>query len=198
MNVAIVILAAGAASRMGQPKQLLPINGKSLIKHVTEIAMDTPCYPITVVLGANRQLIRSELDKMPITVIDNPKWEEGMASSIKIGLIGAYMTAKEIEAVIFLTVDMPYVSSDLIKKMIVKSVENPECQVVASKYDGQIGIPVLFKRPIFNDLLDLTSEQGAKKVILKHIENTKTIDFPEGKFDLDTQIDYQNYLQRLN
>lgn len=198
MNVAIVILAAGAASRMGQPKQLLPINGKSLIKYITEIAMDTACYPVTVVLGANRQLIRGELDKMPITVIDNPKWEDGMASSIKMGLIGTYMTAKEIEAVIFLTVDMPYISSELINKLIEKAIQNPDSQIIASKYDGQIGIPVLFKRSIFNDLLDLSGEQGAKKVILQHLNNTKTIDFPEGKFDLDTQVDYQNYLQRLN
>ncbi|MCU0325260.1 MAG: nucleotidyltransferase family protein [Spirosomaceae bacterium] len=198
MNVAIIILAAGAASRMGQPKQLLPVKGRSLIKYITEIAMDTPCYPITVVLGANRQLIRGELDKMPITVIDNPKWEDGMATSIKMGLIGSYMTAKEIEAAIFLTVDMPYISSELINQLIDKAVQNPDSRIIASKYDGQIGIPVLFKRSIFNDLLDLNGEQGAKKVILQHLDNTETIDFPEGKFDLDTVVDYQDYLKRQN
>lgn len=183
---------------MGQPKQLLDINGKSLIKNITEVALDTPCFPITVVLGANRDLIRTEIEKMPITVIDNPKWKEGMSSSIKMGLIGAYMTTKAIEAAIFLTVDMPYITKEIIEKLIQKASENHDIQIVACKYDGQIGIPVLFKRTLFNELLDLTGEQGAKKVIINHLDKTQTVDFPAGKFDLDTMIDYQNYLSRVN
>ncbi len=198
MDIAIIILAAGASSRMGQPKQLLNIEGKSLIRHITEIALETECFPITVVLGANKNLIRAELDKMPITIIENPKWEEGMSSSVKMGLIGAYMTSKAIEAVIFLTVDMPYINKELIDIMIQKAFESVDNQIVACKYDGQIGVPVLFKRELFNDLLDLTGEQGAKKVIQKHLDKTKTVDFPAGKYDLDTMIDYQNYLSRTN
>jgi hypothetical protein len=72
MNTAIIILAAGASSRMGAPKQLLLIDGKTLIKRTFDTAMDTPCHPIVLVLGANRDLIRKETEKMPITVIDNP------------------------------------------------------------------------------------------------------------------------------
>jgi molybdenum cofactor cytidylyltransferase len=198
LNVAIIILAAGASSRMGQPKQLLDINGKSLLRHIAEIALETNCYPITVVLGANRQLIRGELDKMPITIIDNPKWEEGMSSSIKMGLVGAYMTAKEIEAAIFLTVDMPYITKEIIEKMIQKASESTDNQLIACKYDEQVGIPVLFKRELFNELLDLTGEQGAKKVITKHLDKMKSIDFPAGKYDLDTMVDYERFIKAPN
>lgn len=203
MNIGIVILAAGASSRMGVPKQLLHIDGISLIKRVTELAMETACYPIVVVLGANRQLIRKELERMPITIIDNPQWENGMSSSIKMGLAGSYMTYKELEAVIFLTADMPLVSVELIQKMIKKAetfTENTENSpdIVACKYNGQIGIPVLFKRKLFNDLLELSGDNGAKKVILANKEHTATIDFPEGKIDLDTIEEYRKFLSNYN
>ena len=203
MNTGLVILAAGASSRMGVPKQLLHIDGQSLIKRITEMAMETTTYPIVVVLGANRQMIRKELERMPITIIDNPQWENGMSSSIKMGLVGSYMTFKELEAIIFLTVDMPLVSVELIENMIDRADEVMETtqelpDIVACKYDGQIGIPVLFKRKLFNDLLELSGDIGAKKVIIAHKKQTTTIDFPEGKIDLDTIEEYRSFMSNYN
>ncbi len=198
MNTAIIILAAGASSRMGAPKQLLLVDGKTLIKRICDTAMDTPCHPIVAVLGANRNLIRKETERMPITVIDNPQWENGMSSSIKMGLAGAYMTEKAIEAAIFLTVDMPYVSVELINKMIEKAESDEKIEIVACKYDGQIGIPVLFKRSLFTNLLELTGDEGAKKVVMKNKEKTAFIDFPEGKLDLDTIDEYRNFVSNYN
>lgn len=198
MNTAIIILAAGASSRMGAPKQLLLVDGKTLIKRICETAMDTPCHPIVTVLGANRNLIRKETERMPITVIDNPQWENGMSSSIKMGLAGAYMTEEAIEAAIFLTVDMPYVNAELINKMIEKAESDEKIEIVACKYDSQMGIPVLFKRTLFTDLLELTGDEGAKKVVLKNKDKTAFIDFPEGKLDLDTIDEYRNFVSNYN
>jgi molybdenum cofactor cytidylyltransferase len=203
MNTSIIILAAGASSRMGMPKQLLMIEGKTLIKRVSEMALDTSCHPIVVVLGANKEPIRKEIEKIPLTIIENPKWEDGMSSSMKMGLVGAYMTEKEIDAVIFLTVDMPFVSAKLINDMITKATENPDSQIVACSYEKQIGtptvgIPVLFKRSLFNDLLELKGDEGAKKIVLKNKDKTTLIDFPEGKFDLDTIDEYWNFVGQLN
>ncbi len=198
MNTAIIILAAGASSRMGAPKQLLLVDGKTLIKRICETAMDTPCHPIVTVLGANRNLIRKETERMPITVIDNPQWENGMSSSIKMGLAGAYMTEEAIEAAIFLTVDMPYVNAELINKMIEKAESDEKIEIVACKYDSQMGIPVLFKRTLFTDLLELTGDEGAKKVVLKNKDKTAFIDFPEGKLDLDTIDEYRNFVSNFN
>jgi molybdenum cofactor cytidylyltransferase len=203
MNVSIIILAAGASSRMGMPKQLLMIEGKTLIKRVSEMAIDTPCHPIVVVLGANKEPIRKEMEKIPLTIIENPQWENGMSSSIKMGLVGAYMTEKEIDAVIFLTVDMPFVSAELIKEMIQKATENPDSQIVACNYEKQfgtptVGIPVLFKRSLFNDLLELKGDEGAKKIIQKNKDKSSFIYFPEGKFDLDTIDEYWNFVGQIN
>lgn len=198
MKVSIIILAAGASTRMGAPKQLLLIDGKTLIKRINEIALDTSCYPIVTVLGANRALIRHELDKMPLTIIDNPQWEKGMSSSIKMGLAGAYMTQKEIDAVIFLTVDMPFVNVKLINEMIQKAIENPDSDIIACKYDNQIGIPVLFKRNLLADLLELEGDEGAKKIVLKNKDKTLFVEFPEGKYDLDTIEEYRNFVSNYN
>jgi molybdenum cofactor cytidylyltransferase len=199
MNVSIIILAAGASSRMGVPKQLLLVEGKTLIKRIGEIAMDTPSHPIVMVLGANRTMIKPELEKMPITIIDNPQWENGMSSSIKMGLAGAYLTQKDIDAAIFLTVDMPYVSVELINNMIIKANENPDSQIVACKHSQQtIGIPVLFKRSLFADLLELKGDEGAKKIVLKNKATSVFVDFPEGKFDLDTMEEYRNFVSNYN
>jgi molybdenum cofactor cytidylyltransferase len=203
MNVGIVILAAGASSRMGAPKQLLQIDGRSLIKRIAETAMDAPCYPIVVVLGANREMIRKELTDMPITIIDNPQWEKGMSGSIKMGLAGAYMTFKDLESIIFLTADMPLVSVDLIKRLISKAEQvsekiNDVPDIVACSYGGQMGIPVLFRRNLFNDLLELSGDNGAKKVILANKVRTVTVEFPEGRIDLDTLEEYRSFLSNFN
>ena len=119
------------------------------------------------------------------------------------GLAGSYMTFKELESIIFLTADMPLISAELIQKMIIKAEEvseisNDTPDIVACKYGGQPGIPVLFKRKLFNDLLELSGDNGAKKIILANKEKTSTVDFPEGKIDLDTIEEYRNFLSNYN
>ncbi len=202
MNVGIIILAAGASSRMGLPKQLMLIEGKTMIKRIIDNTLETPCYPIVAVLGANADLLKQELIKVPITIIDNPNWKQGMASSMKMGLVGAYMTQKEIDAVIFLTSDMPMVSDKLLKDMIQKAEESADISIVACQYlknnERIIGIPVLFKRHLFNEILELKGDEGAKKVVLKHQKNTALLAFPEGHIDLDTMEEYKNFIATFN
>ena len=198
MNVALIILAAGESKRMGKVKQLLNINGESMLIRVIKTAFDSQCFPIVVVLGANKAQIVPELEDAPITIIDNPAWQEGMASSVKMGLVGVYMTQKAIDAVIYLTSDMPFVSIALIKKLIAEAEKDENVTIVASKYENQLGIPTLFKRNHFNELLDLNGEHGAKKVILNNMASTVSVDFEAGKYDIDTPEDYKNLLKNIN
>ncbi|MBD0255631.1 MAG: NTP transferase domain-containing protein, partial [Cytophagales bacterium] len=85
--VGLVILAAGSSSRMGQPKQLLPYDGESLVRRSARLGLLSGCFPVTVVLGANSLLIGTELEDLPVFVTENPDWEAGMASSIRAGLV---------------------------------------------------------------------------------------------------------------
>ncbi|MFN3782805.1 MAG: NTP transferase domain-containing protein [Spirosomataceae bacterium] len=195
MQTSIVLLAAGASSRMGTPKQLLPIGSKNMIQTLIDEALKTSCYPITVVLGANKAKIVPALVDMPINLVDNANWESGMASSIKMGLIGSYMIEKNIDSILFLTSDMPYVTSGYIQE-IIRKAEETEALIIASKYGGTVGIPALFKREIFTDLLELTGEEGARKLIQQNKEKLALVDFPNGAFDLDTPEDYASFIRR--
>ena len=86
----LVLLAAGASSRMGQPKQLLPIHGKPLLRHVAEIALSAPVSPVVIVLGANAAQIKPTLDGLALHVIVNAAWRDGMASSLRAGIQARY------------------------------------------------------------------------------------------------------------
>ena len=117
---------------------------------------------------------------------------------MKMVLAVAYRTEKAIEAVIFLTVDMPYVSTELINKMIEKAKSDEKIEIVACKYQNQMGIPVLFKRSLFTNLLELSGDEGAKKVVIKNKDKTAFIDFPGGELDLDTVEEYRNFVSKYN
>lgn len=197
-KVGIVILAAGESKRMGTAKQLLPIFGVQMLKYLILQAFETNCHPITVVVGANKDKIVPLLKDMPIVIIDNPNWKKGMGDSIKMGMIGSYMASKEIEGLLIMTSDMPYVNAETINKMIDLAVQNEDKSIVASKYDKTVGVPVLFKKEKFELLLDLKGNIGARDILKKHKSDIVIHEFENGKIDLDTKEDYFSFIQSKN
>ena len=191
-NIGIIILAAGESKRMGSPKQFLDIEGKSLIRRTAEVALATDCYPVVLVIGANKTQIAPEIIDLPLTVIDNPMWHEGMSSSVKIGMAGMYMTYKDVEAVIILVCDQPYLSVSLLDRMV-EIYHKKKPPVVACKYGDQVGVPALFDRKLFEELLTLTGDKGAKPVLMNHLDEAHLIMFEAGSVDLDTQEDYEAF-----
>jgi molybdenum cofactor cytidylyltransferase len=194
MNVGVVVLAAGASMRMGTPKQILPVFGIPIINYLIDEIFKTSLHPVTVVLGANKQHIVPYLKDIPINIVDNPFWNTGMGSSIRMGLVGSYLYTKGIEALIFITADMPYVNAGFLLNMLNMAAENPDKTIIGSKYEDTLGIPVLFKKEHFEEILDLKPDEGAKSLLLKHPEKTLLIDFEEGKIDLDTKQNYMEFL----
>lgn len=181
---------------MGSPKQLLQIEGKSLIHRTAEIALATDCYPVVMVIGANKPQIAPEIVDLPLTVIDNPMWHEGMSSSVKMGLAGVYMTYKEIEAVIILVCDQPYLSVSLLERMVeIYNTKKP--RLIACKYGEQLGVPALFDRTLFEELLNLKGDKGAKPVLMNHLDEAHILQFEAGSIDLDTPDEYQAFLDGL-
>lgn len=191
-NIGIILLAAGESKRMGSPKQLLDIDGKSLLRRTAEVALATDCYPVVMVIGANKAQIAPEIIDLPLTVIDNPMWHEGMSSSVKMGMAGLYMTYKEVEAVIMLVCDQPYVSVSLLERMIeVYRTKKPP--IVACKYGEEIGVPALFDRKLFDELLTLSGDKGAKPIVMNHLDEAYLVTFEAGSVDLDTPEDYEAF-----
>lgn len=198
MNIGVVILAAGESKRMGVPKQILPIFGIPMLKYLVDEVLDTQAHPVTVVVGANKTKIVPMLENIPIGIIDNPDWQKGMGSSIKMGLVGSYLVTKGFDGLIFMTSDMPFVNAAIINKLIETAREFPEKTIIASKYSGTLGVPVLYKKERFEDILDMKPEHGAKQFFNKYPEEIVTVDFDLGAVDLDTKEDYYNFLQSKN
>lgn len=191
-SIAIIILAAGASTRMGKPKQLLAYQGRSLLRHTAEIAIASSSQPVIVILGANAESIKPEINHLPVQIVENPQWVEGMNSSIRVGIEALN---QNIEAVIITLCDQPFISSKLIHQLI-EAYHLTNKPIVASKYANTFGVPALFNHTFFSQLATLKQGEGAKQIIKKHINQVTSIPFSQGYIDIDTPDDYEQ-LQML-
>lgn len=197
MPIGVIILAAGASSRMGKPKQVLEIEkGKSLLRKAVETALETPLRPVVVVVGAHKREVVPELKGLPVTIIDNAKWEEGLSSSVKMGLAGAYMMDKQLSGVVVLVTDQPAISPVLIEYMV-KRYEESGKKAVVCRYADTWGVPALIGPDFFAELTHLTGDSGARQVLEKYEKELDFVDFENGKIDINTPEDYLSYLQTL-
>lgn len=194
MTIGTIILAAGSSSRLGQPKQLLVHEGKTLVRRVADIALALRKGPVAVVLGANRHAIADELVELPLTLIDNPRYEEGMASSLKIGLAGLFMTQKKLDAVLVLLTDQPHVSLGLLLHLT-ETFQEGEKDIVACRYgpEGPLGVPALFATKYIEELLSLTGDKGARWILVKHRTDVAEVPFEAGLIDLDSPRDLEQF-----
>ncbi|NEP52557.1 MAG: nucleotidyltransferase family protein [Moorea sp. SIO3C2] len=189
-NIAIIILAAGASTRMGRPKQLLAYQGCSLLRHSIETAMASVCKPVVVVLGANAQQIYSEVNQPSVTVVENSDWNLGMGSSIRSGILSLATCSETIEAAVITVCDQPFLSPEIINHLVA-AYHGMGKTIVACQYADTLGVPVLFKHIFFSELATLDESVGAKKLINKYYNEVFSIPFPLGVIDIDTPRDYQ-------
>jgi molybdenum cofactor cytidylyltransferase len=182
---------------MGSPKQLLTYRGYSLLRHIAEVAIASPCQPIAVVLGAAAEQLRPELDGLDLQIAINPDWTTGMGSSIRVGLTALMTLYPELAAVLLLLCDQPLVSVQLLAQ-ICEAADATDKLIVASEYAETVGVPALFKRQLFSELLALSAAGGAKQVMQGHLDQIHPIAFPGGAIDLDTLQDYQAFLAEQN
>ena len=186
---AIIILAAGSSSRLGRSKQLLEYKNGSLLKHTIKAAVDSAVGPVIVVLGANEKEIHSHIETEPVTIVLNQNFSEGIASSIKTGLSYILDVHKDCENVILMVCDQPFVNAKLLKNLVdVK--QHTANLIVACSYKDTIGVPALFHKALFPELLMLAGEEGGKKILLEHKDTVSTIPFPSGEIDIDTSENY--------
>lgn len=187
MKSGIIILAAGSSSRLGRPKQLLEIQGEILIQRAIEEAKKSKADSLVVVLGWKPDLIKTGFDSEHIPFVINENWEEGMASSMQVGL-RFLMENDHPDQVILMLVDQPFVNADLLDQLILEK-ERTEKGILACSYSETLGVPAIFDQSYFEEMLCLKGSEGAKKVILKNSDDVFSIDFPLGKVDLDTEED---------
>ena len=186
----IVILAAGASTRLGKPKQLLQYHGKTLLNHAVNEATNAKADAVVVILGKNADLFQNEIDKEKVHVVINKDWEEGMASSVRLGLDALLNRKPYMDAVIFMVCDQPHISSSVLNELITTQQKTTK-QIVTCDYGESIGPPALFHKKYFRELAKLNGDVGARNIIQQNMHDVATILFPEGKIDIDTNDDYE-------
>jgi molybdenum cofactor cytidylyltransferase len=185
-RVAAVVLAAGASTRMGRPKQLLPFRGRSLLRHAVETAAAADLRPIIAILGAHADETEPELAGLPARAVRCAGWERGMGASIRAG--AAAVAADDVDAVVLLLCDQPLVGPGGLRALVELHVAGAE--VVASAYADTVGAPALFGRAWLARLLALEDGAGAKRLLSAAGAALRTVALPEGAVDVDTPEDY--------
>ncbi|HWT80923.1 MAG TPA: nucleotidyltransferase family protein [Candidatus Acidoferrum sp.] len=188
-TIPIIILAAGASTRMGVPKQLLRHRGRTLLGHAVEAALGSTCRPIIVVLGANAEQIQPEIGGLSVHIVRNAHWAEGLSSSIRAGIEAVAGGPDPPEAVVLAVCDQPLVRSEDIQALVAafRSTNRP---IIASQYAGTLGVPALFARSVFPELLGLAGDRGAKQVIQRNAAAVWPVLCPHGANDVDTLEDW--------
>jgi molybdenum cofactor cytidylyltransferase len=188
-QVAAIVLAAGGSTRMGQPKQLLPIDGQPMVRRVAEAACATELAQVVVVVGAQADAVRQALVGLPVDVVFNGSWAEGMSTSVQAGLSGL---ASGIQAVLIILADQPGLTPDLLNTLVTRYYAT-RAVIVAPFYQGQRGNPVLFDRSLFDELTTTRGDQGGRMLILRHESDVERVDVddPSVLLDVDTRQDYE-------
>ena len=193
MSVAAVVLAAGGSTRFGEPKQLAAFQGETFVRRIVRAAIDAGCAPVVVVTGEDSAQVILELTRIPISVAVNPQWSSGLGSSIGVGVRYAMDLAADLDAAVLLTCDQPFVSAATLRQLIQLRLTSGK-PIVASVYAATLGIPALFDRSYFPDLLQLKGDSGAKGIILSRQHDVAPFNFPAATIDIDTPADYQRFL----
>jgi len=186
-NLAILILAAGSSIRLGQPKQLVPFQGKPLLQNVIDLSISI-CPKVTVVLGANHALIQSKIDFDKIEVLFFDNWPEGIGASIAFGVEQVLASNAKTEQILILLCDQIHVSKSLLDQLTVAHHRSNQL-ITACSYGDTFGVPAIFEKSTFSELLKLRASQGAKTVIKNYIKKAHFVEFPDGTVDIDTPDD---------
>ena len=187
----LILLAAGASRRMGRPKQLLPVDGRPLLRLVTERALRAPVSPVVVVLGAHAEEIGPVLAGLPVHPVGNPAWSEGLGSSVRTGVEAALQLAPELEGLIILPADQPDLPAVHLENLIARFRQGG-CSLVASWTGDRRVPPVLFGPEWFPKLRTLTGDTGARELLRG--EDPRLASVPlESNTDLDTPEDYARF-----
>lgn len=189
-GVSVIILGAGAGRRMGRTKQLLPFGANTLLGRVVDIAR--PAGPVILVLGHKAQEIRASLDCNGITVVENPEWPTGQASSLKAGL-GA--VPDDCRGALFMLGDQPLVRLDTLVALQ-QSFRRTGKQILIPGFRGRRGNPVLIGKSLFSHVMGLSGDTGARVLFKRFSDQVLMLDVddPGVCMDADTWEDYQALL----
>jgi molybdenum cofactor cytidylyltransferase len=189
---AVVVLAAGRSSRMGQAKQLVQVDGELMVRRAVGVALASGATEIVLVTGAYGKdvaLAVAGLQRQAtgrLRLVHNPEWEAGQAGSMQTGLRAVSATC---EAVIFLPVDQPYIEPLLLQQLV--EAWQQGAKLAAPRVEGELrGAPALFDRSLWPELRRVTGDVGGRVLLRAHAEQVVAVDAPAAWLrDVDTPQD---------
>jgi len=195
-RVAGVVLAAGASTRFGRPKQLLDWNGRPLVAHTADVALSAGLDPVVVVLGCQAKDVRAALGERPVLTAMNWRWEEGLSTSVQAGLAALPL---DVEAAVFFQCDQPLVSPALVARLTARWKET-QAPIVHPVHAGRRATPVLFARALFPELAAVRGDEGGRSLIARDASRVATVevDDPAILADIDTPADYRRLRQAVS
>jgi molybdenum cofactor cytidylyltransferase len=189
----ILILAAGASTRLGQPKQLVRLGGRPALHYVLSSALAMPDCTVSVVVGAHARDLTVLVGRTSASIVVNRQWEEGIASSIRAGLSAAPPAS---DAVTILLGDQVALTTDDLKRLN-DAWKGEEGSIVASVYAQHVGVPAIFPRPFFPELMQLRGDQGARAILERNAYRLVRVPMPNAAIDLDTPEDLAALTERF-
>lgn len=162
-GVTAILLAAGRGTRFGkEPKLLARVGGKALVRHVAEAAVQSSADPVIVVTGHRARDVQSELTGLPVQIVHNPFFADGLSRSLKAGFS---MLPPEARAAIVLLGDMPFVRPELIDALVACWHDKGEPAALVPVLNGQRGNPVVLSRALQATITELSGDIGAGSVL---------------------------------
>jgi molybdenum cofactor cytidylyltransferase len=187
-KIAAIILAAGASTRLGQPKQLLKLQGQSLIRRAAVSVIDGGCDPVIVVTGAESQQIVQELNDLSTQIVFHAEWANGIGSSLRTGVGALQNFALQPNAVVIAVCDQPYMNAEVIERLIDGWRQGGKA-MAACQYRGAYGTPCCFASSKFLELSQVPDDTGAKPVLSADPGNLTLVPWALGALDLDLPED---------
>jgi molybdenum cofactor cytidylyltransferase len=191
-TVAAVILAAGASRRLGQAKQLVRQGSETLLERTIRVVREAGVAGVFVVLGAQRELISASIAFNDAELVFNENWEKGIATSIHAGLRALDTHPGEWSATLILSCDQPKLSASHLREMLQVLAEAQQKSIVASSYADTLGIPAIFPRSVFPQLLALRGDKGARAILLDPPCPMAAVPFAGGEIDIDIPADLEH------
>ncbi len=183
----VVLLAAGAATRFGSAKQAALYHGQPLLQRMLERAHAVAGSAVSVVLGAHAAALLPLISPNDTSVLINHNWQEGIASSIRLGIERLPLGC---DGVLLLLADQVQVSTEDLAQLAAVWRQRPQF-AVAAEYAGRIGAPAIFPRAAFAELLQLRGDRGAQSWLRAHAERVLAVPMPSAAVDIDTPSDLE-------
>ena len=196
VRFAAILLAAGPSSRLGQAKQLVRVDGESLVRRTARLLLSVDPVSLTVVTGFVDDVVEQELSDLPVRFARNDNWEQGMGGSIACGIQNI---SEEVDGVLISLCDHWRIEGSDLFSLISMWMTDISRIVAASWFDDKASVygpPALFPRFYIRELTGLAGNKGAKAVICQNLANVQFVKMENAAYDLDRPEDLEQLISR--